>query len=57
MSTDQLKLGDAVKVTSGIYEGVLGTVGDLIAECSVVRIEDTNGENIYALLDTVEKRH
>lgn len=56
MSTDELKLGDAVKVTSGIYEGVLGTVGDLIVECSVVRIEDTNGDNVYALRDTVVKQ-
>lgn len=55
MSTEKLKLGDSVKVSSGIYQGVHGTVSDIQDECSVVRIKDTNGENVYALLETVVK--
>lgn len=49
MTANELKKGDAVKVVSGIYKGVTGTVDDLQAECSVVRIKDTEGENVYAL--------
>ncbi len=55
MSTGNLSTGDAVKVVSGIYKGVQGTVDDIQVECTVVRIKDAEGENVYALADTVEK--
>lgn len=52
---DKLAKGDAVKVVSGIYKGAEGTVDDIQVECSVIRIQDKEGENIYALAETVEK--
>lgn len=55
MTTDKLTKGDKVKVTSGIYKGTQGTVDDVQLECSVVRIVDKEGENVYALAETVEK--
>lgn len=55
MTTIELSKGDAVKVVSGIYKGVEGTVGDIQLECSVVRIKDKEGENVYALAETVTK--
>lgn len=55
MKPNELTKGDAVKVVSGIYKGVEGTVDDIQLECSVVRIKDKEGENVYALAETVEK--
>lgn len=55
MTATKLTKGDRVKVTSGIYEGTEGTVDDIQLECSVVRIRDKEGENVYALAETVEK--
>lgn len=53
MRTDKLSTGDSVKVVSGIYEGVQGTVEDIQLECSVIRLRDAEGESVYALADTV----
>lgn len=55
MTATKLTKGDRVKVTSGIYKGTEGTVDDIQLECSVVRIRDKEGENVYALAETVEK--
>ena len=55
MKAIELSNGDAVKVVSGIYKGAEGTVADLQAECSVVRITTEEGDNVYALLETAEK--
>lgn len=49
-----LAVGDHVRVTSGIYEGAQGTVDDLQPECSVMRIETTEGV-AYSLIDEVQK--
>ena len=55
MKANELTKGDAVKVVSGIYKGAEGTVDDIQVECSVIRIRDDKGENVYALAETVEK--
>lgn len=55
MKANELSYGDAVKVTSGIYKGATGTVKDVQEHCSVVVIADEEGENVYALAETVEK--
>lgn len=55
MKANELSKGDAVKVVSGIYKGAQGTVDDVQEECSVVRIRDSKGENVYALAETVQK--
>lgn len=54
MSTEKLRTGDSVRVVSGIYEGVRGTVEDIQVECSVIRIKDLSGESVYALAETVK---
>lgn len=55
MKANELSKGDAVKVVSGIYKGAEGIVDDIQVECTVVRIKDREGENVYALAETVEK--
>lgn len=55
MTATELSKGDRVKVVSGIYKGTEGTVDDVQLECSVIRIVDKEGENVYALAETVKK--
>jgi transcription antitermination factor NusG len=52
---EKLDIGMKVIVTSGIYKGAEGIVADIQAECSVVRIRDKEGDNVYAVLETVQK--
>jgi transcription antitermination factor NusG len=55
MKADNLAKGDKVKVTKGVWKGSEGTVDDIQVECSVIRIKNKEGENVYALAETVEK--
>lgn len=55
VTENELTKGDRVKVVSGIYKGTEGVVDDVQLECSVVRIMDKEGENVYALAETVKK--
>lgn len=47
MNQTLLKEGDLIKVTSGIYEDVVGVVTDIQPECSVIRIHSKSG-TIYS---------
>jgi hypothetical protein len=55
MPTEKVSTGDHVKVVSGIYAGSEGFVEDIQVECTVYRIKDREGENIYAMADSVVK--
>lgn len=51
MNLTSLREGDLVKVTSGVYEDVVGIVSDIQPECSVIRIHSKYG-TIYSYADT-----
>jgi len=52
---ETLDIGMNVIVTSGIYKGAEGIVADIQEQCSVVRIRSKEGDNVYAMLETVQK--
>lgn len=52
--TTTYAVGDTVRVTSGVYKDAEGAVADIQPECSVMRIETTDG-SAYAFWDTVQK--
>lgn len=55
MNNTELNKGDSVEVTGGMWKGVTGTVEDVHAGSSVIRIRDLRGETAYALKEDVKR--
>jgi ribosomal protein L24 len=53
MTTNTMRVGNKVEVADGPFKGSAGTIEDIQPQCSVIRIKSTDGDNIYALIDTV----
>lgn len=54
MTEYSFSLGDAVRITSGVFAGAEGIVADLAPACSVVRVHAKTG-NAYAYVTDLER--
>lgn len=57
MKTNELRKGDRVLATQGLWNGFVGVIEDIHEESSVVRLRSDEGEAAYALKEHVKVVH